>query len=99
MTKRADLQKQIDKAQAQLNTLERVPEDKFPFGTVAVFSTAEGIKWYIVKVAEEAWRNMLTGNSTRTLEDHILEAVENEDTEYFEVYILKAESQPFFASS
>lgn len=100
-----DLQAKLDSIQAKLNVVNRVPEDRFSIGTIALFSAATGLKWYYVKIGEESWTS-LKGNlpgeglpsGSKSLAAWILYAVES-NIGYFEVYEMKVHPTPFFASS
>lgn len=96
MTK-AEIQAQITALQVQLGILNSAPSDTFPIGTVVVFSASSGSKWYRVKTAEETWKNLL-GAAEKTLAEWILESMES-NIGYFEVYVLKVQETPIFASS
>lgn len=98
MNRRERLQIQIDELNGQLAFLNRIPEDKFPIGTILVFSASHAEDWYILKTAEGTWKNFTRNTITRSLAEWI-EEENNADVEYFEVYELKVQPTPFFASS
>ncbi|MFY3741602.1 MAG: hypothetical protein HMLIMOIP_002060 [Candidatus Nitrosomirales archaeon] len=95
--KRAEIQEQIADLQSKLDIMNRVPSDTFPFGTVVVFSAASGSKWHYLKTGEETWLNLQV-NTAKDLASWILTAVES-NVGYFEVYELKVQPTPFFASA
>lgn len=96
MSKRTEIQAQITNLQAQLAVLNSVPEDTFHFGDVAIFASNTA-KWHYIKVDEEAWRP-INGGAERPLSEWILN---NKDANigYFEVYIMKPQASPIWASA
>jgi len=100
MTRKADITAQIASLQSELNTLNRVPDDTFNLGTVLVFSAnSNSVHWYIRKTGIEAWTSMnLTPTVTKDLSSHIADALES-SIGYFEVYELRVQPTPFFASA
>lgn len=101
MPRRDEIQREIEKLERKLALINRIPEDTFPFGTVALFSANENqTKWFIRKVEEEAWLGLTPTVDAveKTLADWIMEALESE-IGYFEVRILDVPNHPFFASS
>ncbi len=104
MTKKAEVQAEIDKLQAKLNKLNRIGNDNFVLGTVLRFAANQNtVKWHIIKVTEELWVYIgsgLAGSTTNngTLEDFILEALDS-GVGYFEVYELKTQPNPFYTES
>jgi hypothetical protein len=99
MTVRSDILDEIARLQTQLATLNRVPSDTFPIGSIVVFASGIGgkNKWYYVKTAEETWRYFVT-NVEKDLASWILEATEA-SIGYFEVYVLTVNGSPIFASA
>lgn len=99
MTQKQKLQAEIVVLQDKVNILNRAPADTFNFGTVVVFASGQGgrVKWYYVKVAEETWQDM-KNNSEKSLADWILNAHES-NIGYFEVYELKPQPAPIYASA
>lgn len=97
MTLRQNLEAQVIEAQRQLAILDNIDEDIFNFGTVAVFSAPSHPRWYYVKVAEESWKSFTNGTQ-KALADWIFEAEES-NVGYFEVYMMTAAPDPFYASS
>ena len=83
--------------QTKLAILNRVPTDSFAFGTVVVFSAATGVRWRFVKTAEETWLNLQVGGE-RTLAEWVLDGEESE-VGYFEVYELRVQPTPLYASA
>lgn len=99
MSQRSEIQAEIASLQVQLGILNRVPTDSFNLGTVVVFAAGNSgsVKWYYNKVAEETWANSATGVE-KDLAGWILETMES-NIGYFEVYELKVQPTPFFASA
>lgn len=96
---KADLQAQIAVLQSRLAVVNRIPDDTFNFGTVTVFASgAQGkIKWYYAKVAEETWKSLQDGTE-KSISQWVSDAVAA-NIGYFEVYELRAQPLPWFASS
>jgi hypothetical protein len=86
----------IAELQAKLNILNAVPSDTFNFGTVVVFAAANNVKWYYNKTAEETWAD--SKGVEKDLATWILEARESA-IGYFEVYELRVQPVPFYASA
>lgn len=89
-----------DRIDKQLSIIDRVGEDKFPIGTIALFSANTGDKWYYIKTGEEEWRYLhasTTRGIVKQLREWILEA-EQSGIGYFEVYRLLAADTPFYSS-
>lgn len=94
MGRRQDIEAHIAHYQEQLAKLNRMPEDRFNIGTMMVFSAQGGTKWYIRKVAEEAWTK-LNSSHQNDLAGWIFEA--EETGSYFEVYEMRTQPQPIYA--
>lgn len=96
MGQRQVLIAQIAALQTRLDILNAVPDDLFSFGTVVVFSAANNVRWYYHKTAEETW----TSNTgvEKDLAAWILTAKES-SIGYFEVYELRVQPAPFYASA
>jgi hypothetical protein len=96
MPSKAELQAQITLLQAQLAQLNSIPEDTFPFGTIAIISYGPGGvgKYYRVKVEEETWKNLVNSDE-KSLSEWIVEAIDS-NIGYFEVYVAVAEEVPFY---
>jgi hypothetical protein len=87
---------EIDRKLAILN---RSPTDTFPFGTIVVFSkgTTPADKWYYLKVSEETWKDMQSGE-VRDLASWILTGEESA-VGYFEVYKMTVDTTPIYTTS
>lgn len=98
MSLRTDLISQIADLQAKLAILNGVAEDTFSFGTVMVFAAGLGgaTKWYYHKTQEETWVSDL--GEEKDLASWILVARES-NIGYFEVYELRVQPTPFYASA
>lgn len=95
---REELQDQRDEIDRKLAILNRVGEDTFPIGTIALFSSAQEHGYYR-KIAEESWRFMESNTGgTRQLREIILEW-EDSPVGYFEIYKLLPEATPFYVSA
>ncbi len=93
---REDLQAQLAEVQGQLAILDNIPEDTFNFGTVLIYAPATGAKAYYVKTGEEIWTNIKSG-----LTNDLASIIFNFKTAsigYFEIYEMRAESAPIYAS-
>lgn len=100
MAKKLDeLKEQRNKLNQQIALLESLPEDIYPFGTVALFSD-EDKKWFYLKTGEEQWIQ-LKGNSNveKSLAEWIFNARQFNTPSYFEVYIMTPEPTPLYASA
>ncbi len=85
--------------QERLAILASLPEDTYPFGTVAIFSWSNGKKHFI-KEAEEAWRSMSSGSVLqKELAYWIYTEKVNNPALYFEVYTMIASALPIYASA
>lgn len=93
---RQEIINQIAALQNKLAVLNSVPEDLFNFGTVVVFASP-GHKWWRVKTEEETWKDFST-NEEKSLSEWVLEAKQS-NIGYFEVYELKVQPAPFYASA
>ncbi len=100
MTRKTDITAQIASLQSELNTLNRVPDDTFNLGTVLVFSAnSNTTHWYIRKTGVEAWTSMnISPPVTKDLSSFVADALES-NVGYFEVYELRVQPTPFFASA
>jgi hypothetical protein len=100
VTRKSDIQDRIKDLQSRLDILNRVPTDKFSIGTVVVFSSNGGSHWYYLKTGEETWIsfNKNLSGVEKDLANWILDGIES-NVGYFEVYELKVQPNPFFASS
>lgn len=96
MGRKKELEDQIALLQAKLNEFNNTPEDIYPLNTVVVFSFSNQRKIHYSKTAEELWRKLGTG-TTKSLADWIIDTKEL-DAGYFEVYVLKTEETPIYAS-
>lgn len=99
MTLRDELIAERNRIDQKLAILDRVGEDTFNIGAIALFASSAGDKWYYLKEAEEAWR-FLNGQTqgAKQLRSWILEA-EEANIGYFEVYLLSPANTPFYASA
>ena len=97
MTLRDELNAEITEAQRKLAILNSAPSDTFNLGTAVVFSAANGFKWYYVKTSEETWLDLRSGNA-KDLASWILEAKDSA-IGYFEVYELRPQPAPVYASA
>jgi hypothetical protein len=97
MSRKTEVQAQIASLQTEYTLLNRVPSDAFSFGTIVVFASATS-KWYYLKVAEETWRSMQGTTQEKDLASWVAFAYESA-IGYFEVYELKVQPTPFFASA
>lgn len=95
---REELLSEIAVRQLKLDVLDRAPEDTFTFGTVVVFDAGNGRRTYYAKVNEEAWIKLNGSPTEKPLNIWILLYVENFNG-YFEIYELKPQAVPIFASS
>lgn len=102
MALRDDLLASQTEITRKLAILNSIGEDTFPFGTVMVFNAATGAKWYYVKIAEERWQKLGTsaieGPHQRPLSEWIF-YTEESPIGYFEVYELRVQPAPFYASA
>jgi hypothetical protein len=85
--------------QSKLALLASLPEDNYPFGTVAIFAWTNGRKHFI-KEAEEAWRSMSSGSVLQKELAYWIytERVTNPALN-FEVYIMTAAALPVYATA
>lgn len=100
MNLRESLLADRDEIDKQIAIIDRVGEDIFPLGTLALFSGQRiEDKWYYIKTGEEAWRSLNpTRNApTKELREWILETEES-SVGYFEIYILNPAATPFYTS-
>ena len=99
LDKTAELNAVVAAQQAQLAILASLPEDTYPFGTVAIFAWSNGRKHFL-KEAEESWRSM---SSDSFLQKELAYWIFTERTLnpalYFEVYIMTAAALPIYASA
>lgn len=94
-----DLQAQLALIQAKINILQASPSDTFPLGRIALFASNSGnTRWYYVKVAEESWKDLNNPGITKPLNEWILQARES-GVGYFEVYEMRPQASPFYASA
>lgn len=99
MSRRDRLIAQIAELESELAVVNRVPEDTFNLGTIALFSPAAGPKWYYVKTAEETWRSMQANDSAAgPLVDWVILALDS-NIGYFEIYTLAPAANPIFTSA
>jgi hypothetical protein len=96
MSRRDDIQAEIEALQKKLSHLDKIGEDTFHFNTVLQFSAGNGLKWFIRKIDEETWVNIKTGQ-TGTLVDWILDSEEKSGP--FEVYEMRAQPQPVYSGN
>lgn len=95
---KSELEEEIAALEAQLAILNSVNEDTFNIGTVMVFSMATPVAhWYYAKTAEETWLDVKNGGE-QPLANWILDTVEA-NVGYFEVYEMRAQPTPFYASA
>jgi hypothetical protein len=94
---KGELQAQLAETNRQLALINRVGNDNFSIGTIAVFDAPNTNKWYYAKVAEELWEN-LKGGEQKSLADWIFKAEESA-IGYFEVYEMNPKPQPFYTGA
>lgn len=95
---KSELEAEIAALEDQLAILSSVGEDTFNIGTIMVFSMANPVAhWYYAKTAEETWLDVKSGEE-QPLANWILDTV-YANVGYFEVYELRAQPLPFYASS
>ena len=99
MSRKTDITNQIAALQTELAALNRVPDDTFNVGTVLVFASAGNTRhWYIRKTAVNTWMSLTSVPTSGEMLSFISDALES-DTGYFEVYELRPQPAPFFASA
>jgi hypothetical protein len=98
MTLRDDLNAELAEVQRKLAIVNRVPDDTYSFGTIAVFADTHAQKWHYLKTGEESWKNMQNNAATKPLVDWVFESAQS-GVGYFEVYILTVAAVPIFTSS
>lgn len=81
----------------KLAIINGMPEDTYPFGTVAQFSYVNGQKDFFIKVAEESWKSVATTN-LRPLSDWIYLARYAVSFVHFEVYLMFPDETPIYAT-